>query len=357
MTGLSHPRASALSLVAALLVGACTSAATLAPTPAPTAGPTSTATAGSTSLPGTTTFTVGFTSPGFTSAPLLAALEAMRSQGYTIDTPTISASELLTQGVADGSFAIGAGMGTNTIMSAVEKGATIKVFLARNANETVLSARSATINGCGDLSGKKVGVHSEGSVGYAMIKAYVKASCPQAAPNYLIIAGSENRLAAMVADQIDAAQLELGDSITLDAQTGDRFKLLASFAQDLPKLQPYVFGVNTTFAKDNPGTIVALVKAVLAEYRRISGDAAALQADAQEHVKDVINPSTVEAVARKYTDLKIFDVNGGLTADNLQFTADFFGPNGTKAVTTAMALNSWADLSFLDAALAEMGKK
>jgi NitT/TauT family transport system substrate-binding protein len=350
-----------LSVAGALVLAACTAAATPAPTQAPTGAPTgaptTAATAGPTALPGTKTFTVGFTSPGFSSAPLLAALGALRSQGYTIDTPAINASELLTQGVADGSFGIGAGMGTNTIMAAVSKGAAMKVFLARNANETVLYARSATIKGCADLGGKKVAVHSEGSVSYAMIKAYVKASCPQATPNYLIVPGSENRLAAMIADQIDAAPLELGDSITLDAQAGDRFKLLVRFAQDLPQLQPFVFAVNTQFANQNPGTVLALIKAVLTEYRRIAGDAAALQADAEKYVKDAINPSTVAAIARKYTELKMFDVNGGLTAENLQFTAAFFGPNGTKAVEAALPASQWADIGFLDTALRELGRK
>jgi NitT/TauT family transport system substrate-binding protein len=353
-----------LAVAAALVAAACTAAATPMPTPPPTnapsasgATPTLAPTAGPTTLPGTKSFTVGFTSPGFSSAPLLAALDALRAQGYTIDTPAINASELLTQGVADGSFAIGAGMGTNTIMAAVAKGATMKVFLARNANETVLYARSATIKSCADLGGKKVAVHSEGSVSYAMIKAYVKANCPQATPNYLIVPGSENRLAAMIADQIDAAPLELGDSITLDAQAGDRFKLLVSFAQDLPQLQPFVFAVNTQFANQNPGTVLALIKAVLTEYRRIAGDAAALQADAEKYVKDAINQSTVAAIARKYTELKMFDVNGGLTAENLQFTADFFGPNGTKAVETALPVNQWADIGFLDTALRELGRK
>jgi len=347
----------ALTVAGALLVSACTAAATPAPTKAPTAAPSTAASAAPTALPERKNFTVGFTSPGFSSGPLLAALDTLRGQGYTIDTATVTASELLTQGVADGSFPIGAGMGTNTIMAAVAKGAEMKVFLARNANETVLYARSATIKGCADLGGKKVAVHSEGSVSYAMLKSYVKANCPNATPNYLILPGSENRLAAMIADQIDGAPLELGDSITLDTQAGDRFKLLVSFASDLPKLQPFVFAVNAKFARENPGTVLAFVKAVLAEYRRIAGNPALLQADAEKYVKGAINAATVASVAKKYSDLKMFDVNGGLTADNLQFTADFFGPNGTKAVDTLQPVSAWADLSYLDAALKELGKK
>jgi ABC-type nitrate/sulfonate/bicarbonate transport system substrate-binding protein len=350
-------RLTALAVIATLVVSACGVAATPVPTQAPTSAPTTAATAAPTALAGTKTFTIAFTSPSFSSGPLFAALDAMRSQGYTIDTPIVNSPELLTQGVADGSFAFAGSMSPNTVLIAVEKGAAIKVILARNANETVVYARSATIKGCADMSGKKIAVHSEGSVAYAQLKAYVKDKCPQATPNYLIIAGSENRLAAMLADQIDGAPLELGDSITLDSQAGDRFSLLVSFAADLPKLQPFPIGVNTKFASDNPGTVLALVKAVLTEYRRVAADAAALQADAEKYVKDTVNPATVGAIAKKYVELKMFDVNGGLTAENLQYTADFFGPNGTKAVTTSMPISSWSDLSFLDMALKELGRK
>src|SRR5689334_20314197 len=101
-------------VAATLIFAACSSAATPAPTAAPTAGasgPAATTAANPTptALPGTKKFTVGFTNPGISSAPFLAALDAMRAQGYTIDTPVIESSELVVQGVASGAFAFGSG--------------------------------------------------------------------------------------------------------------------------------------------------------------------------------------------------------------------------------------------------------
>jgi len=62
-----------------------------------------------------------------------------------------------------------------------------------------------------------------------------------------------------------------------------------------------------------------------------------------------------DLAAAKYTELKMFDVNGGVTAENLDYTARFFGPDGTGTVKKVYALDEWTDLSFLEAALNELG--
>ena len=355
-------RVLALVLGGAFLVGACTSSgATTAPSTAASTAPASAAAStepsvAPTEMPGTKTFSVGFTSPGLSTAPYLAALDAMRAQGYTIDTPVIESSELLTQGVAGGQFAFGSGA-NNSVLAAIEAGANVKVITSRVQNEWTLYVRSATIKSCADLAGKKLAIHSEGAVSTAMVKNYVKEKCPGTEPNYIVIPGSPNRLAALLADQIDASPLELGDSITVDTQASDRFSLLASLAEDLPDLQTTSIYVNGDFAAANPGTVLALVRAVITEYRRVGSDAAALQADAEKYTADSIDKSTVAAASAKYTELKMFPANGGVTKENLDYTAKFFGPSGTGSVKTDFTLDQWTDLSFQDAVLAELGTK
>jgi NitT/TauT family transport system substrate-binding protein len=321
---------------------------------APSTQPSVAPSVGPTEVPGTKEFTVGFTSPGLSSAPFLAAIDAMRGAGYKIDTPIIESSELLSQAVASGQFAFGSGA-NNAVLAANQAGANLKVVVSRVNNEWTLYARTATIKKCADLGGKSLAIHSEGAVSTAMVKNYVQENCAGTAPNYIVIPGSPNRVAALLADQIDASPLELGDSLTIDAKASDRFSLLASLAEDLPELQTTSIYVNGDWAAANPGSAQAVVNAVLTEYRRIAGDAAALKADAEKYVGDVIDPTTIDAATKKYTDLKMFDVNGGVTEDNLNYTAKFFGPDGTKSVNKVFALDDWADLSFLQAALSELG--
>ncbi len=359
----SVQRALAMVLGGAFLVGACSSggattapsaAESTAPTVAPSTEASAEPSAAPTEMPGTKTFSVGFTSPGLSTAPYLAALDAMRAEGYTIDTPIIESSELLTQGVASGQFAFGSGA-NNSVLAAVEAGADLKVITARVNNEWTLYARTETIKACADLAGKKLAIHSEGAVSTAMVKNYIAEKCPGTEPQYVVIPGSPNRLAALLADQIDASPLELGDSITIDTEAGDRFSLLASLAADLPELQTTSIYVNGAFAKENPGTVLALVKAVLTEYRRVGADAAALQADAEKYTADSIDPKTVSAAAAKYVELKMFPADGGVTKENLDYTAKFFGPSGTGATKTDIPFDQWVDLSFLESALNDLG--
>lgn len=349
-------RALALIFGGALLVAACGGAATAPPSeePPPSGAPSSEPSVGPTEVPGTKEFTIGFTSPGLSAAPYLAAIDALRAQGYRIDTPIIESSELLSQAVAGGQFAFGSGA-NNAVLAANQAGADLRVIISRVKNEWTLYGRTATIKTCADLGGKSLAIHSEGAVSTAMVRNYIEENCPGTTPNYVVIPGSPNRLAALLADQIDASPLELGDSLTIDTQASDRFSLLASLAEDLPNLQTTSIYVNGDFAAENPGSVLALVKAVLTEYRRIAGDAAALKADAENYVSDSIDPKTIDLAAAKYTELKMFDVNGGVTADNLDYTARFFGPDGTGTVKKVYALDEWTDLSFLEAALSELG--
>jgi ABC-type nitrate/sulfonate/bicarbonate transport system substrate-binding protein len=338
------------------MLAACTGAATPAPTVAPTAAPTAVATAAPTVLPGTKSFAMVIPTPGLSSVPLLGAIDLLRSQGYTVDLNFIDAVELITQGVAKGDFAVGT-TATNTIMVAVEKGAKLKAFVHRINNEHTLYVRKATIKACADLNGKSLGIHSEGAVSTFMTRNYLQNTCPGTTPQYLVIANSPNRAAAIIADRVDAATIEVSDGIHVEAEVGDKFGLLSSYAQDLPNLVVSLNIVNTQWAEANPGTLLAFVKAILTEYRRLAGDAAAVQAGAEKYIKDKVDPKTIGAQTKKYTDLKMWDVNGGVTQAGLEYTHNFFGPNGAKLVGSGLKLSDWADMSILDLALKDLGKK
>jgi NitT/TauT family transport system substrate-binding protein len=303
-------------------------------------------------MPGTKNFNVVFTSVGLSSAPMLAAIDNLRSQGYSIDVAIIESSELVVQGVASGQFAFGSGA-NNSVLAAIEKGGKMKALMARIANEWTVYARSATIKTCADLGGKRLAIHSEGAVSTAMVKNYIATNCPGTNPNYVVIAGSPNRVAALLADQIDATPAELSDTFTIDQQAADRFSLLTSFAKDLPNLQPTSVHVHNAFAEANPGTVYAMVKAIVQEYRRIAGKPDLLKADAEKYTKDAIDPKTIDAASKRYVELSMFPPNGGNTRENMQYTHNFFKTAGV--ITRDIPLAEWTDLSYLEQVLKELG--
>jgi NitT/TauT family transport system substrate-binding protein len=347
-------RGLALATGAILLLAACGSAATTT-TPSVAAPTTAAATAtpAPTELPGTKEFKVAFTSPGLSSAPFYAAIDALNKNGYKIETQVLDQSELVTEGVSSGDFAFGSGA-NNSVLAAVEKGAKIKIVVTRVNNEWTMYAANS-ITDCAGLGGKNLAIHSQGAVSTAMVKNYVNTKCKGTEPNYVVIEGSPNRVAALLANQIDASPLELADAITIDAQASDRYHLLASFAADLPDLQTTSIYLNTDWATENPGSAVAMIKALLEQHRKIDGDPAYLKQIAQQFTGDSINADTIDAATKKYVDLKMFPTDGGLTQANVDYTAGFFGPDGTAATKTKIAFDQWADLSFLQMAISELG--
>lgn len=353
----SFPRWLTASVAAGLIVAACSSAATPAPTAAPTAAASAGASAAAptaTPLPGAKTFSVAFTNASISSAPFMAALDALNQQGYKIDTPIIESSELVTQGVASGQFAFGSGA-NNAAMAAIEKGADMRLIVSRVKNEWSVYALK-DIKDCAGLNGRKLAIHSEGAVSTAMLKNWIATKCPSAKPNYVVIAGSDNRLAAMLANQIEASPVELGDAVTLDVKASDRYHQISNFGADLPDLQTTSIYVNTKWAAANPGSVVALVKAVLEQHKKVDGNAAYLKEISQKFVPNTLNKDTVDAATKKYVDLKMFPTDGGITDANLAYTAKFFGPapDGAGSTQKLMAVSAFADTTFLKLALAQL---
>lgn len=338
--------------IGSLLLAACSTSASPSPS-SPAASSGGGASAGASvapsEQPGTKEFKVAFTSPGLSSAPFLAAIDALNKNGYKIETQVLDQSELVTEGVSKGDFAFGSGA-NNSTLAAVEKGANLKLVVTRVNNEWTLYAGNS-IADCAGLAGKKLAIHSQGAVSTAMVKNYIKTKCDGTEPSYVVIEGSPNRVAAMLANQVDASPLELSDSLTIDAQAGDRYHQIASFANDLPDLQTTSVYVNGDWAKENPGTVVALIKALLDQHKQIDGHPEYLKQIAEQFVGDAINKDSIDAATKKYVELKMFPVDGGLTEANLDYTAKFFGPNGTGATKADLTLDQYADLTYLKQAL------
>lgn len=350
-----------LVMATALAVAACTSAATPAPTPAPSkassapsAAPSPTATA----LPGTKTFTVGLPAASVANSLFRAALDAMNSSGYQITVANIQTPDLVIAGIANGTLQFGDGS-VNLVLAAVEKGANIRVVVDRTGNEWSIYSTNA-ITKCSDLNGVRFGVTSLTSAVTAMVKAWLAKTCPGTTPGYLVIADSGARAQAMIAGQLDASPLQLADGLPLvtNAQTSSKFHVLVNFQQQLPEVMISSIYVGTTFAADNPGTVVDLIKALITQHRKSADDPTYLKTVVLKYIPN-IDQSSLDATLKAYQDYKLFDVNGGLTDAKLSYNAKFYGPapDGAGVTKTVLANNTWADLTYLNIALNQLGKR
>jgi NitT/TauT family transport system substrate-binding protein len=340
-------------LISALLILAACSAPPAATTGRPTASQPVGA-SGQAQAPGgegnASEFKVAFTSIGVGSVPLLAAIDSLNSQGYKIEVVEIADSDLAIQGVSQGSFAISTA-GAPPI--AVGQGAKLTVFADRNDNEFTLYATS-DIQSCSDLNGRRLAIHSEGATSTAMVRNYIATKCPGTEPEYVVIAGSPNRYAALLAGQIDASPIEVSEAVSLEAEAGDRFHMVTSFADSLPSLHnANVYG-NTDFVRQNPATIKALIRALLEQNRKVADDPGYLKQIVQKFWPDVPT-ETLDPMMARYRELDLFDPNGGLTDETMQATIDFYADAGL--IEKKLTVDDLADFSYLEGVLDEIGRR
>jgi len=298
-----------------------------------------------------TEFTVAFTSVGLGSLPLLAAIDELRDDGHTIETPELAESELVAEGVAQGRFAFGSGANNGT-MIAVEQGASIKWIVDRTANEWLVYAREG-IDGCQAVAESRIAIHSPGSVSGAMLRDWINNNCPDANYEPLIIEGSQNRLAAMLADQIDASPVEFGDALLLDEEGG--FRQVVSFAADVPDLHPTSVYGNTDWMADNPEATQALIRELLLQHRQINSEPGYLMQLMEEYLPEEAAGESAQAITDAYVEAEIFPNNGGLNDAAVEYTIGFFGPDGTGDVESSFSVDDVSDLSYLEAVLDEIG--
>lgn len=339
-----------------LAIGACSSTGSSpAPTEAPAsvAAPSTAASAEPSAValePETKDFAVAFGGPGVSTVALLSAVRLLNEEGWNIETPELSAGELQLQGVASGEFEMSSGNGPN-VLALAQQGLPVKAVMGRIKNEWTLYSKSS-IESCADLAGVKLAIHSEGSPATFMVRDYIANQCPGTEPQYIILPGSENRFAALLADEIDASPIELSDAIQLEAQGGDRFRRLASFAEELPNLTLTPIYANTTWAAQNPNTTTLVLAKVLEQHRKFNADPAYFKEEILKTLEGV-NPDTIDQTVQAYVDLEMYDPQGGITPEQQQFSIDFVENAG--GIEPGLTPEQAFDRTYLEKALELLG--
>ncbi|MGH2628096.1 MAG: ABC transporter substrate-binding protein [Anaerolineales bacterium] len=186
----------------------------------------------------------------------------------------------------------------------------------------------------------------------AMTDAFLAEDCPEISPEVLVIPGSENRAAAMLAGQIDATPLEPADVVQLLDKAPDRFHVVADFAASLPDLMTTGVFVNRQFAEANPQAVEDVVRALLTVHRHIAADPDLLvpEAVARLGIEAELLPAIVEAHLR----IDSWDVNGGLTREAVDYTLEFYVRIGS--LEPGLTTDYVADVSYLTTILNELGR-
>lgn len=291
-------------------------------------------------------FTVGFLPVGIPTVGLYAAIDDLREQGYEIETAEVAEAELLVEGIINGQFQFSSETTTAALLGA-QNGGDVKVISDLVLNSWTLYGTS-DMSQCSDLDGARLAIHGQAGVSTAMVRNYIEEECPGTEPEYMVIPGSPNRYAALLAGEIDASPLELADAISMDNEAGDRFTMLTSFAESLPDVHPTTLYGHGAWMEENRETTVALLTALLEQNRMIAEDPEYLAELITEYVGE---QPFLEEVAERYSEL--FPGDGGVDEAAIQATIEFGVDAG--AIEPGLAVEDAADLSYLEEALEALG--
>jgi NitT/TauT family transport system substrate-binding protein len=201
------------------------------------------------------------------------------------------------------------------------------------------------------LNGKRFAVHSEGAVSTAMAKYWVDSTC-KGTPNYLIIAGSDNRAAALMNGQIDATNLELSDWINVSLQQPGKFHLVGNLAKDTPDLMVGPVVANTDFAERNRDVLVAYLAELVKTHRIVNASPKIMEDYARKMLPN-IDAKAIPEIVKAYQEINAFDANGGLTARKMEGSIKFF--TDAQQLEPGMTVQKAANLTYLEDALKLVG--
>jgi ABC-type nitrate/sulfonate/bicarbonate transport system substrate-binding protein len=276
------------------------------------------------------------------------ALDELRQQGYTIEATQFARFDLVTAALIKGDLDI-AGASNQTAWAAIAKGAPIRAIVSWVGNQFRLVTK-AEIKSCADLKGKSIAIGSTASIHALMLEQYLKRNCPGIETQVVVVPSNSSRFSALVSGEIIAAVLETDYALQLDRQSPGRFHTFSHFAQEFPQVELGGYYVHDNFVK-HPEIIKDYVRAMIRARRRIQD---------KQVLRDAVNkylPDDAGAFAAVDTYLaeNVWDVNGGLTPERIQFTLDFM----TKAnmLPAGLRADQIADLSYLNAVLDEIGRK
>jgi NitT/TauT family transport system substrate-binding protein len=222
---------------------------------------------------------------------MMMAQDAMRGQGYSVDSANFNQPELAVQAISQGETQFSSGS-TYTVMQAIQKGAKIK-----------------------------------------------------------LIADSDQRGAAMLAGQLDASPLQLDSQVTLYKKGPGKFHTLADFSKDLPQLDTSAIYVSDDFLSKNRPAVVDFVVELIKANRAVSANPQLLK---ENNTKFKLGgDDVIDDVTKAYLGINAFDKNGGVTEQRMTYSIDFF--TKANQLKPGLKPSDVADLSIVKDALAKVG--
>ncbi|MGH9200443.1 MAG: ABC transporter substrate-binding protein [Vicinamibacterales bacterium] len=278
------------------------------------------------------------------------AIEAMRAQGYTVETLAMADTNSTMLALERGDLDF-ANVQDVTGWAAIEQGAAIVAVIDDSVNPAVLAAKSA-IKRCSDLHGKRVAVANLTGGKTVMLNRYIERHCPGTRPALLVVAGEPTRLAGLLSGELDAVVIDRTDLESVESTRPGELSALVVFADEFPGLTISSHFARRELTENYPATVKDWLRALLDARRRLQ-DPRVLT---EELVRRLgMAPAFAHKTAVTYLENRFWDVNGRYTPEIMQQHLDF--AVAAAGLKPGMKASDVSDLTFLNAVLEDIGRK
>lgn len=311
----------AVAVIAAssLALAACGSSDDPEPTTSPTSpGSTETEAPSEPEEKGSLTLAFSTAAPQVEKIPTILAAEAMEEAGYDVELIWLQSSEDPVQAVVRGDADLGSA-NVSTVFGAAAQGAPIKALMTQNmpsyAMVTPVEATSPE-----DLHGLRLGIHAPVSAtalyGNLLLEDY-----PDVEPNTLVVPGSANRIQAMIAGELDASVIQLGDLDVLETEAPGQFHVMYNFATEMDDVIDSVMFATTSYLEENGDVVEEFLRALLDAQQLVKDDPSVLIDAIVRHVPEATQ-ERAEEIAEVYLATNVWPEDGNFSDEVIARTVE-----------------------------------
>lgn len=280
---------------------------------------------------------------GPTDVPAILALKSLADEGWTTDYIEFDSPDIQTQALLNGDIQV-ASMGPSTVIAADLAGADLKMVARNNLND-LLVVTGGDVAACADLDGKIVAYHSDGSTSTAHLRRYLADTCPEAAPQFIVLSGSANRAAALLNGQIAGTIVRLEDWIAATSDVETDAHVLAFLSDNQSTLLTQTIVVSQSAMGENTDAVKTMLDALAAQMELATSDPSAFSAAALPYLSGADEAGLTE-VYTQLAERGIFSTDIALSEASITDTIGFYEQAG-RAEPGKVTIEMIADLSIV----------
>lgn len=279
---------------------------------------------------------------GPTGIPAILALELLKEQGLSTEVIEFDSPDILTQALLNGQVQI-AVMGPATLFAADVAGADLQMLAKNNQNDYLIIS-SPDVESCADLDGRTVAYHSKGATTTAHLLAWLKDTCPEAEPNFMVLSGSANRVAALLNGQIDGTLVRLEDWMAITRGEDNRARELAMLVESQSDLITGAVVASAGQLEGSRPLIEDFLDELGNQFEAIYADPTAYSALAVAYLPEM-ELADVEAVYSNFAATEMFPLSEALSRESIEATLQFYVDAG-RIEPGALTVDQVANFTF-----------